>query len=78
MEPDVRDVVFAVYRAGGARELVGGFAIAGELGMKLQDIDAALADAVEQGLLFRDMLPETDRLAFRLAPEGQAIVDGAE
>jgi hypothetical protein len=78
MEPDARDVTFATYRAGGATTLVDGFAIAAEFGQRVQDLDAPLADAVERGLLIRDEHPDTRRLAFRLAPDGQAMVDGAE
>ncbi len=77
MEPDIRDVVFATYRAGGATRLVDGFAVATELGHDPREIDAPLADAVEQELLIRDEHPETRRVAFRLAPNGQAMVDGA-
>ena len=78
MEPDIRDVVFATYRAGGASQLVDGFAVATELGHDPREIDAPLADAVEQGLLIRGEHPETRRVAFRLAPNGQAMVDGVE
>ena len=78
MEPDVRDVTFATYRAGGATALIEGFAIATELGQPLRELDAPLAEAVEQDLLIRGEHPETKRLAFRLAPAGQAMVDGAE
>jgi DNA-binding MarR family transcriptional regulator len=74
---DTRDITLATYRAGGATQLVDGFAIAAELGMPPQEIDAPLADAVDEGLLIRDAHPDTGRVAFRLAPEGQAMVDGA-
>jgi hypothetical protein len=57
---------------------VDGFAVAAELGHDLRDIDGPLADAVENGLLIREPHPETGRLAFRLAPDGQAMLDGAE
>jgi hypothetical protein len=75
---DTRDVTFATYHAGGATHLVDGFAIAAELGAQPREIDAPLAEAVDEGLLIRDEHPDTHRLAFRLAPDGQAMVDGAE
>lgn len=55
-----------------ATQLVDGFAIATELGYDPREIDAPLADAVEQRLLIRGEHPETRRVAFRLAPKGQA------
>lgn len=78
MELDTRDITFAVYRAGGATQLVDGFAIAAEVGIKPREIDVPLAEAVDEGLLIREGHPDTARVAFRLAPDGQAMVDGAE
>lgn len=78
MEPDVRDVTFAVYHAGGGPQLVDVFEIAVQLRARPEDIDAPLADAVEQELLIQEPHPATGRLTFRLAPAGQEMIEGSE
>lgn len=72
--PDMQDVVFAVYHAGGARRPVEYTEIASSCRVPMPEVDVPLAEAVEAGLLEREESAATGRVAFRLTPAGQRYI----
>lgn len=73
--PDAEDVTFAVFHAGGDAS---GQAVATDCRATLEDVDAPLAQAVENGWLERFTDEDTGNLTFRLTETGVRFIHSGQ